>query len=288
MNAKRALLLSLLALISLPPALLAWGDNGHRIVGEIAQSRLSPEARDAIGAYAGSTRLAQVSTWPDFIRSDRRWSFVNTWHYVTVEDDNELRAVLTRAAESETPDNAVEAIEFFERLLAGDAAVRSHFGELVEEAGVDLLFDSLDATALAFLVHIIGDLHQPLHVGRGGDRGGNSIMVEWFDEPMRLHALWDSGLIDRESLSFTEFTQFIEQEFESRGGEWSGARPVEWALESRALRSDVYEIWNRTDRESHLPELGYRYSYDHIGTVKQRLFQAGVRLAEVLNAAYAD
>ncbi len=274
------------AALAFPPAVSAWGDKGHRVVGEIAQRHLEPETEEAISRFLGTTSLAQIATWPDFIRSDRKWSFVNTWHYVTVEDDDELRRVLTAARESPIPDNAVEAVEFFEAILRGEQEPRQNFVDLMAENGVEPLMGSLDATALAFLLHFAGDLHQPLHVGRGGDSGGNAITVNWFGETMKLHAVWDSGMIEKQNLSFTELVRFIDQEYEGRAAEWNRARPVEWGLESRALRHEVYDVWRRTDRENLLPDLGYRYSFRQIGTVKRRLFQAGVRLARLLDTIY--
>ena len=192
----------------------AWGDNGHRIVAEIAERHLGDAARTAIEGYLGPIALAQIATWPDFVRSDSAWEFVNHWHYVTVEDDAELLAVLRRSQKTPEPDNVVEAIEYLERVLAGDSDARAAFEAMMAEHGAETLEGSLDATALAFLLHFAGDVHQPLHVGRGGDRGGNSVMVQWFGEPRRLHSVWDSGLIDRQSLSYTEYVEFLEQDFD--------------------------------------------------------------------------
>lgn len=285
---RRAVALAAMLAVATTGALHAWGDNGHRIVAEIAERHLGDPARAAIRAYLGPIALAQTATWPDFIRSESAWEFVNHWHYVTVEDDDELLRVLKRSQQTPEPDNVVEALEFLERVLAGDEGPRAAFAAMMDEHGVDGFEGSLDATALAFFLHFAGDVHQPLHVGRGGDRGGNSVMVQWFGEPRRLHSVWDSGIIDRQSLSYTEYVEFLEQDFAGRADEWRRARPVEWALESRALRLKVYDVWRKTDRDSFLPDLGYRYVYDHIGTVERRLFQAGVRAAAMLDAIYGD
>ena len=264
----------------------AWGANGHRITAEIAESRLTPATRAALDEIIGTRKLAQVANWADFVKAESAWDFARHWHYVTVEDERRLAGVLERADETMAPDNVVEGVEFLSGVLRSDEAKTEHLTALLEQEGAGALDGSIDATAVAFIVHLVGDLHQPLHVGRGGDRGGNQITVNWFGEQMRLHAVWDSGLIDQESLSYTEFTAFIEQEFEDRAVDWSGGGTADWAAESRELRHDVYEIWDSTDRTNHLPNLGWQYSHDHIGTVKQRLFQGGVRLATLLNSIF--
>jgi hypothetical protein len=250
----------------------------------VAESRLTPGARAALDEIIGTRKLAQVANWADFVKAESAWDFARHWHYITVEDERKLAGVLEASGETLTPDNVVEAIEYLSAVARGGGPQREHFAGLLDEEGAGSLDDSIEATAVAFIVHLVGDLHQPLHVGRGGDRGGNQINVNWFGEQKNLHSVWDSGLIDREQLSYTELTAFIEQEFAGRDRDWAAGGTEDWAAESRRLRYDVYEIWARTDRTNHLPDLGWKYSHDHIGTVKQRLFQGGVRLASVLNS----
>ena len=286
MTARTAASLALLAALPLAPqAAFAWGDTGHRITGQIAEQALSDEARRAVRGIAGGKTLAMLATWPDFVRSNPDWGFVSTWHYVNVEDDGTLEEVMTAAARTLEPDNIVEAIGYFQAILAGDEERRRHFEELMSANGVEPREGSVELTALCFLAHFVGDLHQPLHVGRGNDRGGNAVTVNFFGEISRLHSVWDSGLIERQVLSFTEFTTFLDAELAGEVQAGDGG-VEEWARESRAYLSKAYEIWGRTSRENYLPELGYRYVYDHIGTVKRRLYQAGLRLARLLNGVY--
>ena len=280
-----AALTVLAALLLLPATALAWGDTGHRITGQVAEEALSEDARRAVREIAGARTLAMLSTWPDFIRSDRNWGFVSSWHYINVDDDATLDEVMAEAARTPEPDNIVEAIGYLRAILAGDAERRRHFEGLMSEAGVEPREGSVELTALCFLVHFVGDLHQPLHVGRSDDRGGNSIAVNFFDEIKKLHSVWDSGIIDSQGLSFTEFADFLDAEL--AGKVQAGDGGVEaWAGESRAYLSKLYEIWGRTSLDNYLPELGYRYVYDHIGTIKRRLYLAGLRLAGMLNEIY--
>jgi nuclease S1 len=277
-----------LALLLTPRLALAWGDLGHRIVAQIGDDELSPPARDRVHALIGARRLAQIANWPDFIRSEPNWKFVDSWHYFDVDDGEDLSALLAQAEATPQPDNVVEAIGFFAGILRGDAAKAQLFRDLMAQNKVEPLDGSLDATALAFLVHFVGDVHQPLHVGRTGDRGGNSVAVNWFGEVSNLHAVWDEGLISNQHLGYSEYTDFLEREFKGTETKWRGASPADWAKESMSYRSRVYEIWKRTNAANHMPDLGWDYSHDQIGLVEQRLFQGGVRLAELLNSIFAQ
>jgi hypothetical protein len=279
------LLLVAASLLLTPRALFAWGDNGHRVSGRVAQDALSDEARQAVQRLAGERTLAMLATWPDFARSDPSWDFVSTWHYVNVADDQSLDEVMAAAERSLEPDNVVEAIGYFQAILAGDAERRANFEALMEATGATPREGSLELTALCFLAHFLTDLHQPLHVGRAGDRGGNSVAVNFFGEIKKLHSVWDSALLESQRLSFTELTEFLHAEYRGQLEAGDGG-PRQWAQESRDYRLRLYEIWGRTSRENFLPELGYRYVYDHIGTVKQRLYLGGLRLAALLNEIY--
>jgi hypothetical protein len=252
----------------------------------VAEDHLSDRALAGVRALIGPRSLARIADWPDFVRSEPGWDFAGPWHYVTVEDEGSLDAVRERANASVLPDNVVEAVEFCAAVLRGDAARVAALRDLLREEGVEPYAGSIEATALVFLVHLVGDLHQPLHVGRGDDRGGNQITVNWFGEERSLHSVWDSGLLDHQGLSYTEYTAFLEEEYGGLADEWRGGAAADWALESRRRRQEVYSIWSRTDRENQWPELGWLYSHDHLPTVERRLYQAGLRLAALLDSIF--
>ena len=282
---RYAAMVVLAGLLLAPRVALAWGGKGHRISGLVAQEALSDKTRLAVREIAGARTLEMLATWPDFVKSDPAWGFAYTWHWVSVEDDATLEEVLAGSARTMEPDNVVEAIGYLRAILAGDDERRSNFEELMSSNGAAPREGSVELTALCFLVHFVGDVHQPLHVGRAGDQGGNSIAVNFFGEIKKLHSVWDSGLIERRGLSFTEFTRFLDAELAGRVDPGTGG-PEEWAQESRAYRPRLYEIWGRTSRDNHLPELSYRYVYDHIGTVNRHLYLGGLRLAGLLNSIY--
>lgn len=296
-------LITLLSCLSAADTVLAWGTSGHRITAQVAEDHLSPAARQAISEITGPRSLAQIATWPDFVRSDASWNCSQPWHFLTVEDDEAIDEAVEREVEFrncslpkdvDLPQNVVQGIEFFTAILEGDEQARSAFQKLVEHTGASYYDDSLELTALTFLVHLTGDVHQPLHVGRGGDLGGNRVAVNWFDEVSNLHSTWDEGLISKENLSFSEFVRFLEaeegEEFANGtlGGEGAAQAtdPRKWAQGSRDVRLEVYEIYGSTSFDNHLPNLSYQYSHDHIGTVKARLYLGGRHLATRLNQIF--
>ena len=254
---------------------LVWGANGHRIAAEIAERHLTPDARAAIDALIGDTSLAQISTWPDEIRSNPDWDYAAPWHFITIEDDLVRHATGEErytAASQRSRGNVIEAMKYFEVVLkqTGDTATR--------------------AIALKFLVHLVGDVHQPLHVGRGGDLGGNRVTVHWFGELSNLHRVWDSGLIESEHLSFTEFADFIDHVPDATRAAWQQSTCIDWMDESFVLRDRIYsleDLSRHADREGRL-DLRYAYAYETMPTLKQRLAQAGIRLAGLLNAIFDE
>jgi hypothetical protein len=130
------------------------------------------------------------------------------------------------------------------------------------------------------LIHLVGDIHQPLHVGGGNDRGGNDVKIMWFRADSNLHRVWDSDMIDDTRLSYTEFAESLERPNEAKLKQWQKTSVRDWANESKGYRKQVYDYKNG--------KLGYEYSYYHLHIVRHRLMQAGIRLAAVLNEIYGE
>ena len=138
-----------------------------------------------------------------------------------------------------------------------------------------------EAFALKALAHLIGDVHQPLHCGNGTDMGGNKVKVKFFWESSNLHRVWDSGMIDYWSMSYTEYSVWVmSTRVASDIESWKNSSVKAWVKESVILREQCYAF---DDPE----KLGYRYIYDHSDLLHLRLAQGGVRLADALNKAYA-
>jgi S1/P1 Nuclease len=239
----------------------AWGQIGHRVTGAIADKYLSDAARAAIRDILGPAEgLAEASTWPDFMRSSNEPFWKNEappLHYVTVPHGK------TYAEVGAPPEgDAVTALKRFENILKNPGAS---------------IYDK--RVALRFTVHIIGDLHQPLHNGNGIDHGGNDVRVKFFGADTNLHAIWDEGLIGRENLSYTEWTAWLSAKItDDMARRWADPDPIAWIAESTAIRDGVYPTGDN---------LSFRYHFEHIGTVREQLQKGGVRIAAYLNHLFA-
>lgn len=258
---KRAQVAFVLMLIA-PASVLAWGPNGHRVVGRIAANHLTDEAAVAVACLIGPEGLDQASTWADEIRNDPIWQpplkNPSPWHFISI-DDNETLETTARDPNGDV----LEAIERFSAVLRDPQATRQAKQE-----------------ALRFLVHFVGDVHQPLHVGRRADRGGNLVQVTLFGAETNLHSVWDSGLVESEKLSYSEFVAFIDHPTLMELQTWQSSPPADWVKESKAVRERVYKIGDG--------KLSFQYAFDNMPLIKQRLLQAGVRLAGLLNSIFSQ
>jgi hypothetical protein len=234
----------------------AWGQNGHRVTGALAEPLLSRKAKAQITAILGNESLAEASTWADEMRSSPEEFWQKTaspWHYVTVPEGK------TYVEVGAPPE--------------GDAyTALKQFAVTLKDPKATLAEKQL---ALRFSIHIIGDLHQPLHVGTRGDRGGNDRKVTFGREETNLHAVWDGPLVDRQQLSYTEMTAFLNRRITPQlRREWSNPDPLVWIGESATLNAQIYPDEDR---------LSFRYAFTHQEVLDQRLMQAGVRMAAYFN-----
>ena len=242
--------LLLFALFATP--LFGWGPTGHRVVALVAEDHLSRAALIDVKMLLGGETLAEASTWADDVRERRTWRQSGPWHYVNIPDGKTYKQ-----SRKNRRGDILRAIERFERDLADRRSTPVK-----------------RANALRFLIHFVADLHQPLHVGRYEDRGGNRIEVTWFGQPTNLHRVWDSQIISRRRISFRRWADSLDRPTRKQVAAWRDSGPLDWAAESQALRPQVYRIGDG--------ELSKRYDRENLPTVRKRLLQAGVRLAAFL------
>lgn len=236
---------------------VGWGIIGHRTVGEVAEKHLTHKAKKEIQKILGHETLAVASNWMDDIKSVESYDYTHDWHWVTIPEGQIYE---------ETKKNANgDLIATIERLI-----VELSQGNLTPEQ---------EAVKLKMLVHLVGDIHQPLHVGTGEDIGGNAVKLTWFWESSNLHRVWDSGIIDSKLYSYTELAEVIDHAEKSEIKAWQSSTVRDWAYESMALREQVYQLPDDKN-------LSYEYRYKNWPTVQLRLVQAGIRLAGILNKIY--
>ncbi|MCK8522648.1 S1/P1 nuclease [Aquimarina sp. D1M17] len=258
MNLQNRITLLLVFISSIMFSADDWGKTGHRVTGEIANTYLTNKAKKQISKILKGQSLAIVSTFADDIKSDKKYRGYSPWHYVNFSFDKKYG--------EETP---------------------SEYGDLVKgiEKCVQMLKDETSSPEdkefyLKMLIHFVGDLHQPLHVGRGEDKGGNDIQVRWFKDGTNLHRLWDSNMLDHYGMSYTELASNIDQLSKFQIEEIKKGTVLDWVHESQNLAKQVYASANVGEK------LGYKYMYDYFPTVRKQLHKGGIRLAAILNEIF--
>ncbi|SHM68902.1 S1/P1 nuclease [Mucilaginibacter sp. OK098] len=253
-----------IAIIYAPLQSMAWGAEGHRICGQIADSYLSPQARKAIKEILGNESIAITSNWADFIKSDPDFNYLSSWHYIDFDKAYTLP----------------EMQDFLAHDTKVDAYTKLNF--LITELKKKDLSKENRLLYLRMLIHIIEDVHQPMHTAHTDDKGGNDFKVNWFNTPTNLHSIWDSQLIEFQQLSYTEYTNAINHATLAQRNEWQKAPIAQWLYESNQIAEKLYTEIKPGDTLN-----GYKYNFNHIDTLNNQLLKAGVRLAGVLNQLFS-
>lgn len=262
----KELLATLVVLLLSSTEAYPWGYTAHHVIAEIAEQFLEPQTVLKVRALLeveNVTTLAEVATWADEIRTQRPET--TPWHYVDIP--------------IHPPQGGVEGYDHSRDCPYDDCVV----AKIVQFEGVlsdQQLPDRQRLEALKYVVHFIGDLHQPLHVSNDNDHGGNEIAVTFMGQQTNLHAVWDTGIIEPavrgdERGYATKLAQAITPD---ERVQWTGGDPVSWANEG--YRIAVSTIYNELPHSGNLPDY---YETNALPIVNQQLQRAGVRLAKVLN-----
>ena len=246
-------------LLLIPFNLFGWGKTGHRVVGEIAEKNLTVEVREKVRDLLDGHSLANASTWADEMRSNSKFDKYSSWHYINLPIDKEYDEIPSTANNVIT--QISKAIEVLNSSLA-DREVKQFY--------------------LKYLIHMVGDLHQPLHTGREEDWGGNKIQVNFkgrkgAENWTNLHDLWDAGIIDDYKMSYTEYATKL---MDIKKLDFPQGNALEWSKESHSFVPKIYE----TTAGSYL---SYDYVYEVLPIIDQRLYQAGIRLSTILNEIFS-
>lgn len=258
----KVLLLSFF-LFYIPAQSMAWGLLGHRIVGEVADCYIKGKTRKEVKKILGGESIAMASNWADFIKSDSTFNYLSNWHYANFMDNMDYQT-LKLALDKETGTNIYNRINFLSSELKNKNL----------EAGKKQMY-------LRLLIHFVGDIHQPMHMGKKEDSGGNGIKIFWFNEPSNLHRLWDSDLIESQQLSYTEYTAAINHPNKNEIKALLHDDLSVWAFESYQISRKLYATVKPDQK------LSYRYNFDHLSTLNSQLLKGGVRLAGLLDNIFA-
>lgn len=262
----RAFLLVIVVLLCDPWA-HGWGDKGHRIHGELAWKLLDAATREKMKDLLGAETLASLSTWADEIKAARPET--RPWHYVNI-DPTASRYDATRDCKD-------------------GACVVSRLEEWIVVLGDPKREVDQRLEALKWVIHLMGDLHQPLHVALEADRGGNTIEVTFFGEKTNLHRLWDVDLLER--FGSTAEVYAAELHADAREDDvalWKVGAPSDWANESFALARSVAYVDVDGRRIENGAVLGREYWLTRASIADRQLKKAAVRLALVLERAFEN
>lgn len=255
----KSIIITILALFfGMFPSEMDWGPTGHRATGEIAEQYLKRKVKKKVTRILNGQSLAFASTFADEIKSDKQYRKFGSWHYVNIDEGKKYG--------DDEPNKYGDLVMGIEHCIK----VLKDKNSSIEDQNF----------YLKMLIHFIGDLHMPLHVGRKEDKGGNDVQVRWFDRGTNLHRVWDSNMLDHYNMSYQEIADNAPELTKEEIKSIQSGSLLDWVHESQGLATEVYASAKIGE------DLGYRYMYDHFGTLRSQLQKGGIRLAKVLNDIY--
>jgi len=246
--------------------LISWGVTGHHAIGKIAAGHLTPAAAQAVHELLGTESLADVSTWADELRMKPEYKYTTPWHYINLPlglNYNEFK----NKVENMTADNVYSAMLKQEQVLSDENSPKEKKAE-----------------ALKFIVHFVGDLHQPMHISRAEDQGGNTIQLNYEGKGTNLHSLWDSRLIEHQGLNYERLAEKYDHVSAKQTKKWQHAPLINWMWESYQISSVLYTEVDQMKGRT----LDADYDDKHYPIIEKRLQQAGLRLAGLLNSIFKN
>jgi hypothetical protein len=233
----------------------AFGPEGHQIVATIAMSYLSPVARQNIQRVLGNTTPQQAATWMDEVRGDQAYSFMSNWHFINIEKGKTYK-----------PGGRNHIVSELERVYTE----LHHPEKLSKKARKE---------DLMILIHLMGDLHQPLHVGYKEDRGGNDVRIRMNGRYTDLHHVWDTDIIEQQHITATAcvaLSSITARDIAKAG--FAQAQFVQYLNDSRAGLAAVYAFSGNSIDQAYLNKSRQ--------VVMFQLLHAGLRLAAILQQLF--
>lgn len=251
--------LTSLAMLLTALASLAWGQKGHDVTACIAERHLTPAALQAVTDLLDGRSMIYWANWLDNASHTPAYAYTKTWHYKNVDEGERYEE-----AQANPAGDIVTAIKAQKETLADPGASREN-----------------RQLALKIMIHLLGDLHQPLHMGHATDLGGNRIKIRWFGREQNIHSIWDTALPEAaHKWSFTEWQQQIDRVSPDEESALIDGSVDDWAKESVAVAASVYNAYRP----------GSDASYDAVANaapvIEGQLLKAGLRLAHVLNSLF--
>jgi hypothetical protein len=246
-----------ICLIGVSIALISWGFKGHRVIATIAQKHLTSNTAYVVSAYLKGEGMADVATWAD----ENKNTATAPWHFLNLPLGLNHEQFVQAVQQSDN--NTYTAILKTEATLKDKTLTVEQKNE-----------------ALKYLIHLVGDAHQPMHISRKEDKGGNTIQVRFDNKGTNLHSLWDSKLIDHEGLSEADIAKTYDVATPAQIKQWQADSPMEWIWESYQISSELYA---NTKPGQQIDEAYYQ---KYIVVTRKRIDQAAIRLAGELNKLF--
>jgi hypothetical protein len=252
---KSIQILAIVILFILPSKIFAWGKEGHDMVAEIAYKNMTRKTKKQIKKILDGMTVEQAANWMDDMRKTPEYNYLKPYHYVNFDKETEVSLIENDNA-IYIIDKTIKELQHKETLTAADIKLK-----------VLLLF------------HLIGDIHMPLHVGYGNDKGGNAVQVNYLDKGTNLHGLWDYGIIEGKKINLKQCNKankFSKKQIDSI----QTLNPVIWAKESRSYLETIYDTKGTI--------ISDEYATKNMPIIKTRIQLAGLRLAGVLNEIFKN
>lgn len=239
-----------------------WGQKGHDAVAYIAECNLQPEVYQKVVSALGGHSLVYYANWMDNASHSHPYRYTKTWHYANVDKGHTYQTM---------PKNP-----------KGD--VVTAIDSIVAKLKSGKLSEVEEALNLKFLIHLVGDIHAPMHAGRLSDLGGNRVYVKYFGEKIKLHELWDINLMeDAHRWSYTEWQQQLDKFCPAeKKAKLATGTAAQWLEESHEVAKEVYIASPKNAK------LSYYYLNYFAPKIEDRILAGGVRLAWLLNSIYAE
>ncbi|MEJ5995823.1 S1/P1 nuclease [Pedobacter sp. Du54] len=250
--------------ICLTLMLVSWGYTGHRTIGFLTENHLTPNAKLAIKDLLGDTSISEACTWADDARREPQYANTANWHFLNLplglnyEDFQKYIDTLKS-------ENVYSELINQEKILTNNNSTKQQ-----------------KINALKFMMHFVGDLHQPMHISREEDKGGSTIQVNYNGKGTNLHSLWDTRMLEKEGLSAALLAIKFDTISETDIKQWQKDPVMVWMWESyqisTVLYAEIAQMNNKTIDDT--------YYQKHMPIVQKRMQQAAIRLAGILNKIY--
>lgn len=258
---KKIIIAVLLFTIAIPiPSAFAWGQEGHRIIGQIAYNHLNKKAKKKVNQILGEKGLIFWANWADEIKSDTIYPDSYDWHF------QDLNAGMTEAELLST--------------LTNYPTEGGNLWRVMDSLTAKLAQNPTDFDALRFLIHLAGDRFCPMHTAHLDDLGGNKIKLQWFGQNSNLHRVWDTDLIAARGYSYSEYAEYLELHFSYEQKKIEKMSAETWLIHNYNLCNEIYSYHETWDGNT------YHYIYHFAPLMEWQLYAAGIRLAQLLNEIY--